>query len=137
MLTPVFEIWNVSVNVDKGSGARATREGTASPGDGCLWHPLSSCESGKCRVAVRYSFMALGAVLVSVPVPVGGLLDESGDLPGAPGDAPEGSAVGVELPALRDVAPRGRVAAVTYCGVRPFHHADRPENQPAASAGCR
>ena len=86
---------------------------------------------------MRYGLAVRGAVLGSAPLAAGCAPDEAAGFPGAP----EGASgallvVTAELTPLRGVALRPLDACMTYCGVRPFHHAPRPENQPSATGGC-
>ena len=94
------------------------------------------CRCAGCARARRYGFVALGAIARTAPVAAECVLDESAGLPVAPAGA------GTELVVVVELAPLGcgalvpRDAWVTYCGVRPFHHAVKPENQPCAARGC-
>lgn len=86
---------------------------------------------------MRYGFATRGAVLGSVPLAAGCAPDEAAGFPGTPeGASGEPTVTTAELTPLRGVALRPPDACVTYCGVRLFHHAVRPENQPSATGGC-
>ena len=86
---------------------------------------------------LRYGLAVRGAVLGSVPLAARCETDEAAGFPGAPeGASGEPTVATVELPPLRGVALIPPDVCVTYCGVRPFHHAPRPENQPSATGGC-
>jgi len=86
---------------------------------------------------MRYGFATRGAVLGSAPLEVGCAPDEAAGFPGAPAGASGEPIVATAwLTALRGVALIPLDACVTYCGVRPFHHVVRPENQPSATGGC-
>src|SRR5882672_8220438 len=123
------------------SGARAAREGRASRWLWVPWkHPVScvtSLDVSLCARARRYGFAALGTGVRTVPLAAEGPVDGSGGFPRAPAGASAELTFVVELALLGCGALVPRDAWMTYCGVRRFHHAARPENQPCAAGGCR
>jgi len=86
---------------------------------------------------VRYGFAARGAVLGSIPLAARCAPGEVVGFPGAPAGATgESFVTTAELTPLGGLTRTPPDVCVTYCGVRPFHQAPRPENQPRATGGC-
>ena len=83
---------------------------------------------------MHYGFAACGAVLGSVPLAAGCAPEEAVGFPGTPAGASGRPIVTAELTPGLALVPLD--ACVAYCGVRLFHHAARPENQPSATGGC-
>jgi hypothetical protein len=87
--------------------------------------------------AVGYDLAVHGAELGVAPLAAVCTLDESVGFPMAPAGAVGELVVTCGVVPLRAATLIPLDACVTYCGVRLFHHAARPANQPLAAGGCR